>query len=141
MPEPSQFRIWLAEDNPGDVRLFREALKNRALPFDLTVADDGQKAISLVQSAAQDQAIDLPHLIVLDVNLPRHNGDEVLRQIRSEATLDGVPVIVLTSSASPVDQATANKLGANLYIQKPSDLEGLMTIGALVEHLLKNRQH
>lgn len=140
MSAPSEFRIWLAEDNPGDVRLFREALNNRALSFVLTVADDGQKAISLIQSAGQDHDVALPHLIVLDVNLPRHNGDEVLRQIRSEAALSDVPVIVLTSSASPVDQATANKLGANLYIQKPSDLDGLLTIGALVEHLLKNRQ-
>ena len=78
-----------------------------------------------------------PDLIVLDVNLPRHNGDEVLRQIRSRKALSDTPVIMLTSSTSPADQAVAVGLGANLYIQKPSDLDELQTIGTLVRQLLK----
>jgi chemotaxis family two-component system response regulator Rcp1 len=132
-----EFRIWLAEDNPGDVRLFREALNNRAFRCELTVAEDGQKAIAMVRNALADQTAPRPDLIVLDVNLPRHNGDEVLRHIRSQSAFEGIPVIMLTSSASPADQVTAGALGANLYIQKPSDLEGLATIGRLIERLLK----
>ena len=120
MAVSAKYRIWLAEDNPGDVRLFCESLKNQGVTFDLTVAEDGEKAIALVDSAAETSQ---PDLIVLDVNLPRHNGDEVLRQIRSRKELRGTPVIMLTSSASPADQARAGGLGANLYIQKPSDLE------------------
>jgi two-component system, chemotaxis family, response regulator Rcp1 len=139
MEAPAEFRIWLAEDNPGDVRLFREALNSRGFPFDLTVAEDGQKAIALVRSLGNSGGAARPHLIVLDVNLPRHNGDEVLLHIRNEAALDRIPVIVLTSSASPTDHQTADKLGANLYIQKPSDLDGLMTIGTLIENLLLSR--
>ena len=135
MAVPAEYRIGLAEDNPGDVRLFCEALKNQGFTFDLTVAEDGQKAIALVDSAGDAAQ---PDLIVLDVNLPRHNGDEVLRQIRSQKALSGTPVIMLTSSASPADQAAAGALGANLYIQKPSDLDDLQTIGTLVHQLLKS---
>jgi len=136
MAVPAEYRIWLAEDNPGDVRLFREALNYQGFTFELTVAEDGQKAIALVDGSREGAP---PDLIVLDVNLPRHDGAEVLRRIRSREGLSGTPVIMLTSSASPADQATAGILGANLYIQKPSDLDELETIGTLVHQILKNR--
>jgi len=132
------FRILLAEDNPGDVLLFRESLKNRAFGCELVVAEDGQQAITIVQAAANGGP--RPDLIVLDVNLPKHNGDEVLRHIRSKPALADVPVMMLTSSASPMDQATANGLGASLYLQKPSDLEELMEIGKIIEVLLKQKR-
>jgi two-component system, chemotaxis family, response regulator Rcp1 len=127
------FKILLAEDNPGDVRLFCEALDSRALPFELTVATDGEKAIAIVTDASPKQL----DLIVLDVNLPRHKGDEVLRHVRAEPSLSKVPVIVLTSSAAPADQATASWLGADLYIRKPSDLEELLEVAKVIEDLLK----
>jgi two-component system, chemotaxis family, response regulator Rcp1 len=127
------FKILLAEDNPGDVRLFCEALESRSLPFELTVATDGEKAIAIVNDASTTQL----DLIVLDVNLPRHKGDEVLRHVRAEPSLSKVPVIVLTSSAAPADQATASGLGADLYIRKPSDLEELLEVAKLIEDLLK----
>jgi two-component system, chemotaxis family, response regulator Rcp1 len=136
MAVPAEYRIWLAEDNPGDVRLFREALNDQGFKFELTVAEDGQKAIALVDSSREGAP---PDLIVLDVNLPRHDGAEVLRRIRSREGLSSTPVIMLTSSASPTDQATAGILGANLYIQKPSDLDELETIGTLVHQILKSR--
>jgi|SRR5689334_980743 len=136
MAVPAEYRIWLAEDNPGDVRLFREALNDQGFTFELTVAEDGQKAIALVDSSREGAP---PDLIVLDVNLPRHDGAEVLRRIRSREGLSGTPVIMLTSSASPADQSTAGILGANLYIQKPSDLDELETIGTLVHQILKSR--
>jgi len=123
----------LAEDNPGDVRLFCEALESRAVPFELTVATDGEKAIAIVDNASPKQL----DLIVLDVNLPRHKGDEVLRHIRSEPSLSKVPVIVLTSSAAPADQATAFWLGADLYIRKPSDLEELLEVAKVIEDMLR----
>ena len=136
MESAAPYRIWLAEDNPGDVRLFREALNNTGVSFELTVAPDGQKAIALVTKTAENQAIPRPHLIVLDINLPRHNGDEVLRQIRSHQSLDRIPVIMLTSSSSPADEQAVGGMGA-LYIQKPSDLDGLMSVGILIDQLLK----
>src|SRR5215471_215545 len=103
----------------------------------MAVAEDGQKAIAMVKSAPVVE--NPPDLIVLDVNLPRHKGDEVLRHVRAEPALSGVPVIVLTSSSSPADQAAANGLGADLYIQKPSDLDELMQIAELIEDLLVKR--
>src|ERR1700761_1648477 len=77
-----------------------------------------------------------PHLIVLDVNLPKHNGDAVLRHVRRQPWLKDVPVIMLTSSASPADRAAAIDLGANLYLQKSSDLDELLEVGRIVEAVL-----
>jgi chemotaxis family two-component system response regulator Rcp1 len=127
------FEILLAEDNPGDVLLFREALNHHGLPFNLVVAADGQKAISLLDDEAASKR---PDLIVLDVNLPKANGDVVLRHIRRQAWLNSVPVIMLTSSASPTDRATAMELGASLYVQKSSDLNELLDFGKIVEGVL-----
>lgn len=130
---PSTFRILLAEDNPGDVRLFREALNSLALSFELIVAEDGQKAIAIIKDTAGPHALDL---IVLDVNLPRHTGDEVLRQVRAEPSLGNIPVIVMTSSEAPADKAAATWLGADLYIRKPSDLEELLEVAKVIEKVL-----
>jgi DNA-binding response OmpR family regulator len=128
------FEILLAEDNPGDVLLFREALSYHGLRFNLVVAADGQKAISLLDDEAAGSR--RPDLIVLDVNLPKANGDVVLRHIRGQAWLNSVPVIMLTSSASPNDRATAMNLGASLYVQKSSDLNELLDFGKVVEGVL-----
>ncbi len=128
------FRILLAEDNPGDVLLFKESLKGRNFKFELLVARDGQQAIAMVRDVVSGGP--RPSLIVLDVNLPKHSGSEVLRHIRSEPTLAAIPVMMLTSSSSPNDQATAEKLGASLYLQKPSDLEALQRLGGVVEDFL-----
>jgi two-component system, chemotaxis family, response regulator Rcp1 len=128
------FEILLAEDNPGDVLLFREVLSNRGLPCNLVVAADGQKAIALLEYNAGSTW--RPDLIVLDVNLPKDNGDAVLRHIRRQAWLNNVPVIMLTSSASPADRAAAMDLGATLYLQKSSDLNELLDLGKILEAVL-----
>jgi len=128
------FEILLAEDNPGDVLLFREALNHQGLRFNLVLAADGQKAIGLLPDEAGGSW--RPDLIVLDVNLPKANGDVVLRHIRRQPRLNSVPVIMLTSSASPADRATAMNLGATLYLQKSSDLDELLDFGKVVETVL-----
>jgi CheY-like chemotaxis protein len=131
------FEILLAEDNPGDVLLFREALNSRQLACNVVVALDGQKAMALLGGETGDAANGWqPHLIVLDVNLPKYNGDAVLRHVRRQPWLQGVPVIMLTSSASPADRAAAIELGANLYLQKSSDLDELLEVGKIVEAIL-----
>ncbi len=132
------YRILLAEDNPGDVLLLREALANSAIICELMVAEDGQKAIALLQAVAAD-VTRLPDLIILDVNLPKHNGGEVLAHVRGDPAFSLVPVLMLTSSASPADQATASRLGANLYIQKPSDLDAFLGLGKVIASLLADR--
>ena len=133
------YRILLAEDNPGDVLLFREALRVSKLAHELVVADDGEKALKLLEKAGTLGQIARPDLIVLDVNLPRHSGQEVLRWVRASPPLAGVPVIILTSSASPDDKTTATRLGADLYVQKSSDLDELFQIGHTVQDLLKRK--
>jgi len=128
------FRILLAEDNPGDVLLFKESLRGRNFKWELLVAADGQQAIAMVRDVASGGP--RPNLIVLDVNLPKHSGSEVLRHIRSEPALAAIPVMMLTSSSSPNDRATAEKLGVSLYLQKPSDLEALQRLGGIIEDFL-----
>ena len=130
------FEILLAEDNPGDVLLFREALTSSELPCNLVVAADGQKAIALLGDAASGTPAWRPHLIVLDVNLPKYNGDAVLRHARRQPWLNEVPVIMLTSSPSPADRAAAIELGANLYLQKSSDLDELLDVGKIIKAVL-----
>ncbi len=131
------FRILLVEDNPGDVLVFREALMNRDLAYELVVAQDGEKAISLLEDAAARAGGSGLDLVVLDVNLPRRSGQEVLRRMRSNSALAGIPVVVLTSSASPADRANAAASGADLYVQKSSDLDEILDIGRTIEGLLK----
>lgn len=128
------FEILLAGDNPGDVLLFREALGTCSLPCNLVVAADGQQAIALLES--KQSPAWKPHLIVLDVNLPKLNGEAVLRHVRGQRGLDGVPVIMLTSSAAPAARDAALELGANLYLQKSSNLDETLAVGKVVEAML-----
>lgn len=113
--------ILLVEDSPSDVRLIREALKGTAIPVDLHVARDGVEAMDYLR----DSTIGLtakPDLILLDLNLPRKNGREVLAEIKASPRLKPIPVLVMTSSQSDEDIAYAYRFSANCYITKPSDL-------------------
>jgi CheY-like chemotaxis protein len=131
------FRLLLAEDNAGDVLLFREALKSCDFSFELVVVQDGQAAIDVVENhPATGTRVGLD-LVVLDVNLPKRNGDEVLQRIRREPALSGLPVIMLTSSSLPADQKRAGELGATLFLQKPSTLDQLLDIAKVIEEMLK----
>ncbi len=132
-------RILLAEDNPGDVLLFREALRVCNLTYELVVTEDGEKALRLLENIGTPGNPAPPDLIVLDVNLPRHSGQEVLRWVRGNAALAAVPVIILTSSASPDDKTTAMELGADLYVQKSSDLDEIFQFGHTVQDLLERK--
>ena len=139
MTSPAVHRILLAEDNPGDVLLFREALRSCNLTYELIVAEDGEKALKLLERVASDGNLAALDLIVLDVNLPRRSGQEVLRWVRATPPLATVPVIILTSSASPDDKTMATRLGADLYVQKSSDLDEIFQIGHTVQDLLERR--
>jgi two-component system, chemotaxis family, response regulator Rcp1 len=128
------FDILLAEDNPGDVLLFREALGTCSLPCNLVIATDGEQALAILGS--ERNTAWKPHLIVLDVNLPKIDGEAVLRRLRKQPGFDGVPVIMLTSSAAPADRDAALDLGANLYLQKSSNLDEILGVGKIVEAIL-----
>ena len=132
-------RILVAEDNPGDVLLLREALRHSQVACELIVAEDGEKAFQLLEKAASLAQSSRPDLIVLDVNLPKRSGKDVLRWVRSKPELAAIPVVLLTSSASPDDKAEAMLLGANLYVQKSSNLDEVLKLGPTMENLLRDK--
>lgn len=122
--------ILLAEDNPADVYLLREALNTHGgNAVELTVVSDGEQALEYLQRKNRFAGSKMPDLIVLDLNLPKSEGSDVLRYIRGSSEIGGVPVVVLTSSNSPRDRSVVEKLGANLYITKPSDLDSFLALG------------
>ena len=109
--------ILLVEDSAGDVMLTREAIAELELPIDLSVARDGEAALELVASSPR------PDLILLDLNLPKMNGKEVLSELKSSDRLKTIPVIVLSTSMAPEDVRRCYELHANCYVTKPTNLE------------------
>jgi len=115
--------ILLVEDNPGDVRLTRELLKDSKIHNNLTVVDNGEDALVFLRRGAKYPHATPPDLILLDLNLPRKSGAEVLASIKSDPDLRRIPVVVLTSSKAEEDIAKTYDLHANCYISKPVGLE------------------
>jgi two-component system, chemotaxis family, response regulator Rcp1 len=116
--------ILLVEDNPGDIRLTREAMKDWSIPPRLNVVTDGMEALSLLRSP--DGAESAPDLILLDLNLPRVSGREVLKEIKNSEEWRQIPVIVLSTSDSEDDVRAAYELHANCYVVKPAALDRYM---------------
>lgn len=129
-------RILLGEDNPADVYLIRQALEENGICYTLTVAVHGGEMIDFVTTKPPS----VPDLIVLDLNLPRHEGLEILRLIRTTCDFSHVPVVILTSSDSPKDRIAASSLGADCYIRKPSNLDDFMAIGKTLQKLLESKR-
>jgi chemotaxis family two-component system response regulator Rcp1 len=133
----SPFRIVLVEDTGSDVFLIREALKQAGLAFELHVLDDGEKALECIAKIESDETVPLPRLIILDLNLPRVSGRQVLERVRQGPRCGPVPVFVLTSSDSPKDKAEIAQLGADRYFLKSSRLDEFMSLGPVVRELLE----
>ena len=127
----SSHDILLVEDNPDDVELTRLAFTEAGEPHRLHVVSDGAEAVDYLlrrgRHAARDLA-DLPALVLLDLNLPRLDGREVLQAIRADDTTRCLPVVVLTTSAEPFDVEQAYALGANSYIQKPVEFDRFVEV-------------
>jgi CheY-like chemotaxis protein len=132
------FRILLVEDAEADVYLVRESLGLCGLHVDLSVMDDGEKAVDFIEEADRDEDAVLPHLMLLDLNLPKKSGGQVLERLRKSQRMSELPVIILTSSDSPRDKATAAQLRATDYFRKPSNLDDFMRLGGVVRELLTN---
>ncbi len=115
--------LLLVEDNPGDVRLTQEALKEGTLAVNLSVARDGVEALDFLRHREPFADAPLPDLILLDLTLPRKNGREVLSEIKSDPLLRRIPVLVMTTSRADQDIQKAYSLNANCYITKPMDLD------------------
>ena len=118
-PDPAQ--ILLVEDNPGDVRLTKEAFKQGRIENDLHVVTDGHEALEFLTQRGEHEDAPRPDLILLDLNLPRKNGEEVLEELKDEPDLRSIPVIVLTSSRAEEDVVKSYELHANAYLTKPVD--------------------
>jgi CheY-like chemotaxis protein len=127
--------ILLVEDNPADVLLVREALDEHGVDCDLVTAIDGEEAIRYLDGV-EVGTNGPPALIILDLNLPRRSGGEVLRHIRMGNQCSQIPVVILSSSEDARDKQLAVDLGVTGYIRKPSDLKEFMTIGGLLKEIL-----
>lgn len=115
--------VLLVEDNPGDADLARESLESSKVRVDLSVAIDGKKALDFLRKEGEHADAQSPDLILLDLNLPGMSGKEVLTEIRGDAKLKKIPVVILTSSEAERDVVQSYELGANCYITKPVDLD------------------
>jgi two-component system, chemotaxis family, response regulator Rcp1 len=134
-PAPSSpyVEILLVEDNPGDVRLTQEALKEGKVRNKLNVVDDGVKALEFLRRQPPYEDAPRPDLILLDLNLPRMSGREVLEAIKADPGLRNIPVVVLTSSEAERDVVSAYQLHANCYVTKPVDLDQFIHVVRSIE--------
>jgi CheY-like chemotaxis protein len=117
-----RIRILLVEDNPGDARLAREALRDSAINSELMVLDDGFEVMAFLHRQGAYAGAARPHLILLDLNLPGIRGTELLQEIKSHPELRRIPVIVLTTSTAQQDIDASYDLYANCYVIKPLDM-------------------
>ena len=123
-PPPRTPDVLLVEDDPGDARLTLEALGECEVRANLHVVEDGETAISYLHKKDKYVKANRPDLILLDLNLPRMDGHQVLNKVKNDANLCEIPVVILTTSQSPDDIAHAYGLHANCYVTKPMDLDG-----------------
>lgn len=112
-------QVLLVEDSPGDVSLTREALKSARVANQLNVVGDGEAALRFLRGEGEFGGSKAVHLVLLDLNLPRKSGQEVLQEIKNDAALKHIPVIVLTTSADQADILRSYQLHANAYVTKP----------------------
>jgi two-component system response regulator len=126
-------RILLVEDNPGDIRLTQEAIKGGNIDVELDVVQDGEQAVDFLMKRNGFFTAARPHLILLDLNLPKKNGIEVLKEIKRDEILRLIPIIVLTTSDAEYDISQAYSLYANCYILKPVDFDEFARVIKLIE--------
>jgi two-component system, chemotaxis family, response regulator Rcp1 len=133
-PAPVPIEILLVEDNPGDARLTREALRDARVRNHLHVAADGVEALAFLRRQGKHAAVAKPDLILLDLNLPKKDGREVLEEIKQDDQLRHIPVVILTTSQAERDIAESYRLRANAYVTKPVDLEQFLKVVQSIEH-------
>lgn len=126
--------ILLVEDNPGDVLLTREALKDAKVYNNLYVVKDGEAALDFLYRRPPYQQAPRPDIILLDLNLPKVHGRDVLAQVKQDKSLMQIPVVVLTSSSCEEDILKAYHLNANCYITKPVDLDQFLKVVRTIEN-------
>jgi len=128
-----KIQILLVEDNPGDVMLTRENLETCNILNDLNVVSDGVEAMEYIHKTGKYKNAARPDLILLDLNLPRKDGREVLAELKSDGDIRRIPVVVLTSSSAERDIVQSYDLNASAYVTKPVDLAGFGEIVRAIE--------
>ena len=128
--------ILLAEDNRGDVLLVRQALEEHDIEHQLYVVQDGAQAIEFVAQMGKPGGVPCPDVILLDLNLPKADGPEILTEFRKHPECTTTPVIVVTSSDAIKDRARAAELGISRYFKKPSEFDEFMKLGAVVREVV-----
>ena len=132
--------VLLAEDNAADVFLVQRAVESITVPVNLHVVSDGDRAVRFIEAADQDENAPCPELLLLDLNLPKRSGQEVLERLRRSPRCGGIPVVIISSSQSPREKAAAAALGVAHYFRKPSDYDEFMTLGTIVRNMLTDTQ-
>jgi CheY-like chemotaxis protein len=126
-PEATK-HLLVVEDDPGDVLLTREALADTTAPLDVHVVGDGEAAVDFLRREGGHGAAPRPDLVLLDLNLPRLDGREVLARIKSDPVLRSIPVVILTTSKSAEDVRRSYELHANAYVTKPAELDRFLAV-------------
>ena len=130
--------ILLVEDNPDDIDLTVEAFKESSNLNRLHIVEDGVQALAFLRHEGAYKAVPRPNLILLDLNLPRKSGYEVLKEVKSDPQLRQIPVVVLTTSAADTDVVRSYELAANCYITKPVDLESFLSVVRVVDRFWRD---
>jgi CheY-like chemotaxis protein len=120
--------ILLVEDNAGDIRLAVEAFKDAELPNHVSIVRDGEEALAFLRKEGDYSGAPRPEFILLDLNMPKKDGREVLREVKTDSQLKTIPIIVLTTSVAPTDIVQIYDLHANGYIQKPADYDQFLEL-------------
>lgn len=131
--EARPVRILLAEDSEADIRLTQEALKESKIRNDLFVVRDGIEAIDFLKQTGGYKDAPVPDVVLLDLNMPRKNGKEVLEEIKEDKELKTIPVVVLTTSREEEDVLRSYELHANCYVRKPLEVEGFFKVVRSIE--------
>jgi CheY-like chemotaxis protein len=135
----SPLRILLAEDNLGDVLLVQDALQSHKIPNELHVVRDGEEALAFIEKMGEPDGIPCPDLMLLDLNLPKVDGSEVLSRFRKHPECAQTPVIVITSSDAHRDRERMAQFGIARYFRKPSDLNAFLKLGAVVLEVVEGK--
>jgi CheY-like chemotaxis protein len=126
--------ILLVEDNPGDVRLIQEVFKDAKIYNSMQIAYDGEAAMKILRKEGEHSNAAYPDLILLDLNLPKKDGREVLREIKCDGNLKCIPVVILTTSNAEEDLIETYRMNANCYITKPVDLDQFINVVKSIEN-------
>ena len=133
-----RLNLLVAEDNLPDALLIQDIVSTENLPFEVYLVRDGEAAIAFIDAADANPAAPRPHILILDLNLPKRDGHEVLSRLRASEKMKDVPVVIVTSSDAPADRVRAQELGAEFF-RKPPSYDEFLKLGAVLRRLVQNK--